>query len=135
MDELAEDEVDLEDSLGASSDTSSQQLTLFIPNRDKHGNEIGNQRGWVLEAAEILASIGGGFTILPPVEGGWLDDDGDVIWEQPVLIYTFIKPGQFLSSLPRLREFLHRLGHTTDQGEVAVEFDNRFYRIRDFDRS
>jgi hypothetical protein len=35
--------------------------------------------------------------------------------------------------LPRLREFLHRMGRETNQGEIAFEFDGRFYRIRTFD--
>ena len=42
-------------------------------------------------------------------------------------------PGPFLEELPRLRRFLHRLGRDTNQGEVAVEFDGRFYRITKFD--
>jgi hypothetical protein len=28
---------------------------------------------------------------------------------------------------------LHRMGRETDQGEVAFEFDDRSYRIRQFD--
>jgi hypothetical protein len=83
---------------------------------------------WVLEAAELLAEIGGGFTILPPVGGGWINDIGDIIWEQPVLVYTFIKPGPFLNAVPRLKEFLRRLGRETDQGEVVVDFDGRLDR-------
>jgi len=39
----------------------------------------------------------------------------------------------FLQNLPRLREFLHRMGRETNQGEVAFEFAGRFYRIRMFD--
>ena len=34
---------------------------------------------WVLEAAELLSEIGGGFTILPPVEGGWVNELGEII--------------------------------------------------------
>jgi hypothetical protein len=89
----------------------------------------------VTEAADLLARIGGGVTILPPVEGGWVDDSGEIVWERPVLVYTFIRPTEFRDLLPRLREFLHRLGRETRQGEVAFEFDGRFYRIRTFDAS
>lgn len=130
-----DEEVDLGGALGASAEISSQQLTLFIPSRDRLGNEIGNQRRWVLEAADLLAGVGGGFTILPPVEGGWVNDAGEVIWEHPILVYTFVKPDRFVDALPQLREFLHRLGRETNQGEVALEFDNRFFRIRAFDGS
>jgi len=70
---------------------------------------------------------------MPPVEGGWQNDEGDIIWENPVIVYSFIRPDAFLASLPRIREFLHRMGRETNQGEIAVEFDRRFYRIRAFD--
>ncbi|MDQ2733299.1 MAG: hypothetical protein M3Y56_16745 [Armatimonadota bacterium] len=94
---------------------------------------MGNQRRWVLEAIRLLSEINGGATAMPPVEGGWLNDEGQIIWEQPVVVYSFIRPAQFLSNLSRIREFLHRMGRETNQGEVAFEFDGRFYRIRTFD--
>lgn len=126
---------DFSEVLGVSGSTSVQQLTLYIPNKDQRGREVGDQRRWVLEAAELLARIGGGFTILPPVEGGWVNRDGEVIWEHPVLIYTFIRPGPFLACLPELRRYLHRLGRETGQGEVAFEFDGEFYGITEFDQA
>ena len=66
-------------------------------------------------------------------QSGWLNDQGEIIWENPVIVYSFIRPELFLSSLPQLREFLHRMGRETNQGEIAFEFDGRFYRIRSFD--
>lgn len=128
-------ELDLAESLGAvDAGTSDQVLTLYVPNKDRSGNEIGTQRRWVLDAANLLARIGGGVTIMPPAEGGWFDEENNqIIWEHPVLVYTYVKPDQFVSLLPELREFLHRLGRETTQGEVAVEFAGRFYRITDYD--
>ncbi len=69
---------------------------------------------------------------MPPCEGGWLREDDTIIWENPVLVYTYVKPENFEQLLPQLRDFLHRMGRETDQGEVAVEFENRFYRIHTF---
>lgn len=127
-------ELDVAQALGAFDATSSQVLTLYIPDKDRLGRELGTQRKWVLEAAEILAHIGGGVTIMPPTEGGWVDEEhGRIIWERPVIVYTYIKPDAFVAQLPVLRDFLHRLGRETRQGEVAVEFDGVFYRITKFD--
>lgn len=127
-----EADIDLAAALGAG-DVSPQCFAIYVPNKDRTGNEIGNQRQWVLEAIRLLSEINGGATAMPPVEGGWLNDDGEIIWDNPVIVYSFIRPDRFIGTLPRIREYLHRLGRETDQGEVAFEFDSRFYRIRTFD--
>jgi hypothetical protein len=126
-------EVDLGAALGSDGGVSTQCFTVYIPNKDKVGQEIGNQRKWVLEAIRLLSEVNGGATAMPPVEGGWLNEQGEIVWENPVLVYSFIRPEPFLGNLPRIREFLHRLGRETNQGEIAFEFDGRFYRIRNFD--
>jgi hypothetical protein len=128
----AQEEIDLAAALGAG-DVSPQCFTVYVPNKDQKGQEIGNQRQWVLEAIRLLAEINGGATAMPPVEGGWLSDEGEIIWENPVVVYSFIRPDEFLNNLPRIREYLHRMGRETNQGEIAFEFDGRFYRIRKFD--
>lgn len=125
--------MDIGQFLGADGGTSVQSLTLYVPNKDRDGNEIGDQRRWVLAAAQLLARIGGGVTILPPAEGGWQNPDGGLVWESPVLVYTYVRPIEFRALVPELREFLHRLGRETNQGEVAVEFDGRLFRITTFD--
>ena len=47
---------------------------------------------------------------MPPVEGGWLSDENGIIWENPVVVYSFIRHDEFVSNLPRIRAFMHRLG-------------------------
>jgi hypothetical protein len=110
-----------------------QEEALDIPNKDKNDREIGNQRRWVLDAIRLLSELNGGATSLP-AEGGWLSDEGTIILEHPVIVYSHVKhPAEFRQNLPRLREFLHRMGRETNQGEIAFEFDNAFFRIRAFD--
>lgn len=126
-----EQELDLGEALGALGEMSPQVLTLYIPNKDRAGREFGTQRKWVLEA---LAQIGGGVTIIPPTEGGWLNEEtGSIVWEHPVQVYSYVKADRFVARLAELRRFLHDLGRETDQGEVAFEFDGEFYRITEFD--
>lgn len=130
--EQGEIELDLATALGAEA-SSSQCFSIYIPNKDSKGIEIGNQRKWVLEAMRLLSEINGGATAMPPVEGGWLSDENEIIWENPVVVYSFIRPDKFIVNLPRIRDFLHRVGRETNQGEIAFEFDGRFFRIRHFD--
>jgi hypothetical protein len=126
-------DVDLAESLGVDSGVSAQCFSIYVPDKDRFGEEIGVQRKWVLEALRLLGEINGGATALPPSEGVWLNEEGTVIAEHPVVVYSYVVPEPFLQNLPRIREFLHRMGRETNQGEVAFEFDGRFYRIRHFD--
>jgi hypothetical protein len=128
-------ELDIAATFGAEADASAQVFSIYVPNKDRDGREIGNQRRWVLEALQLLGTVGGGATAMPPVEGVWMDAEGEFVWENPVIVYSYIKPDQFVARLSELRLFLHRMGRETKQGEVAFEFDGRFYRIRGFDEA
>lgn len=82
----------------------------------------------------LLSNIGGGATVLPPVDGAWFNPDtGRLIKEKIILAYTYVQPSRFIGSLPRVRAFLHRMGRQTRQGEVVAEFNNRLYRIITYD--
>ena len=100
MTETQPESVGLAGELGADGGTSVQCFSIYIPDKDQQGNEIGNQRKWVLEALDL---------------------------------YSYVVPDVFLADLPRIRQFLHRMGRETNQGEVAFEFDGQFYRIRQYD--
>jgi len=131
---IDETELDLVEVLEAEESASIQVLTLYIPNKDKDGNPVETQDDWVHGAAELLARIGGGVTILPPCRGGWLNpESGEIVWEEPVKLYTYVKADAFAAHIGELRSFLHRLGVETMQGEVALEFDGVFLRITNYD--
>ena len=128
-------EFDIAEALGADGGVSAQCLFVYVPDKDRDGKEIGNQRKWVLEAVDLLGQINGGATAMPAYEGLWLNEEGTEIWEHPVVVYSYLlSPDEFAANLPRIREFLHRMGRETNQGEVAFEFDGCFHRIRQFDQ-
>lgn len=115
------------------NDIARQCISFYVPNKDRDGNEIGNQRKWVLELENLLSEINGGATAMPPVEGVWKNDQTEkLIAEHPVVVYSFIRPEAFLQRLPQLADFIHRLGRETNQGEIGFEFDGCFYRIKEF---
>jgi hypothetical protein len=137
MSDREDDDVglDIAAAFSAEADASTQAFSIDVPNKDREGKEIGDQRRWVLEALRLLGSVGGGATAMPPVEGVWANAEGEFVRENPVIVYSYIKTDQFLARLPELRSFLHEMGRETRQGEVAFEFDGRFYRIREFDEA
>src|SRR5262249_28489601 len=92
--------VDLADALGADAGVAVQCFTVYIPNKDKNDQEIGTQRRWVLDAIRLLSEINGGATAIP-VEGGWLNEEGKIILEHPVVVYSFVsRPDEFVKHLP-----------------------------------
>lgn len=134
--------INLGEILGAIKAPSIQQLTFYIPNKDKNGRKIKHLSTWIKEAQKILTIIGGGSTMLPPADGTWLKKDidsmnelkdEDIIWEKTIIIYTYVNPDRFEKNLKAFRKFLHRFGRETNQGEVAFEFSGEFFRISNYD--
>ena len=125
--------LDIPSALGAEPSYSTLSISIYVPNKDKGGVLIADQRQWVEEAIRLLCEVNGGATAMPPVDGGWLADDGRIIRENPIVVYSYIRPEPFVANLPRVREFIHRLGRLTNQGEIAIEFAGQFFRIRQFD--
>lgn len=129
-----DEEIDLLSAIGASDVASTQVLTLYIPSTDKKGQKLENQEYWVNEASKLCCLIGGGVTVHPPSRGGWQASSGEIVWDEPIILYTFVIPERFMENLKLLRKFLHRMGRETKQGEVAFSFDNSFYRITKYDK-
>src|SRR6266478_6509547 len=97
-------QLDLAAALGAEREASTQVLSLYIPNKNRHGRLI-KTVPWIRGAQEILTRIGEGYTTTPPHDGGWESAGGRVRRERTVIVYTYIKPERFIAHLPALREF------------------------------
>jgi hypothetical protein len=129
-------ELDLAAALGAEREASTQVLSLYIPNKDRHGRPI-RTAPWIREAQEIQTKIGEGYTTTPPHDGGWETASGQLRREKTVIVYTYIKPDRFLAHVGVLREFLHRFGRETNQEVVVAELSGAegswFFRIKEYD--
>jgi hypothetical protein len=127
-------ELDLAAALGAEREASTQVLSLYIPNKNRHSRPIRTAQ-WIREAQEILTKIGESYTTTPPHDGGWETSTGRVRREKTVIVYTYIKPDRFLAHAEALREFLHRFGRETNQEVVVVELSGAegswFFCIKD----
>jgi hypothetical protein len=115
-------------------DTSTQAFSIYVPNKDRDGKEIGNQRQWILEALRLLGTLGGGATAMPPVEGVWMNAGGEFIWENPVIVYSYIKPEHFIARWPELRAFLHRMGRETRKAKLSSSSTNGSIAFADLKR-
>lgn len=83
----------------------------------------------------MLSKFGEGATAMPPCDGAWRNPaTGDLLREDVILVYSYVSAEKFESGIGRLREFLHRMGRDTGQGEVMCEINDRLYKIRSYDQ-
>jgi hypothetical protein len=116
--------VDLERELGANGQASTQKFSLYIPDKDRHGNPVPERERWIAAAMRLFAEINDGATRLPTAQGIW-DPPGEdpPVEEATDVIYSFIiDAARFEANLERLAVFIHSFGKHTDQHTVMVEF-------------
>ena len=126
--------MDIRRAVRADRPVGTTQLVLFIPSKDRTGEEIG-QAHWVHAGLEVLGRLFRGATAFPPGRGVWRDDDrgGALLYEATVMILCYANAKDVTSrSLTELRRFLLRLGRETRQGEVGVVIDAIYYGFTRF---
>ena len=47
MMENSSDGEEFAESIGAEGRTSGQSFSVYVPDKDRHGNDLGNQRKWI----------------------------------------------------------------------------------------
>lgn len=116
--------MDLAKELGARDSVSIiDKISVYIPDRDRSGNELNDVQVWIEAGLKILREVNGGATCLPPAVGGWIASDGKIITEKTVVIYSYIlNPDAFIKRRSEIYEFIHSFGSKTDQDSVMVEF-------------
>ncbi len=121
--------------LGATYPVGASQVVLFIPDRNREDTPI-DQQHWVDEALDVMGMLFRGATAFPPGRGVWRDDEhgGKLLKEQTVMVVSYVDRRLLtIARLRSLRQFLHRLGRETQQGEVGVVIDSKYYGISRYD--
>jgi hypothetical protein len=125
--------VNLVEALGAAEEAILDRITIYVPSRDRDGNPV-EFESWVTRMLELLSQVGGGATRMPPAQGAWLNPDTHLlVIENVTLVYSYVDGDALAARLPALRGLLHQMGRALNQGEVVIEVNERFYKIRDFD--
>ena len=121
-------ELDIAAAFGATH-VRGQRFAIYIPNKDRDGVSV-TQSIWIDKALQLLSRAGGGATAMPPVTGAWLNpESGELIVEEPVIVYSYIDGERFMRHLDELVAFVHELGRKTNQGQIAFEFDGEFFLV------
>ena len=106
-------------------------LVVFIPSKDRDGNPI-DQDHWVDAVLKTLGTLYRGSTAYPRGRGVWRDDarGGLLVVEEPVIVFSYIAMQSLtVPSLQELYKTLSRMGRSTNQGEIGVVIDGRYYGI------
>lgn len=126
--------VSIESVLGATYPKGSEQITIFIPEKDRNGKAI-NQKKWTDNTLGILGTLFRGATAFPPGKGVWRDDSkgGKLLFEKTVMVISYTTHSELMNKLKGLRKFLHRFGRETHQGEVGLIINDTYYGISTYD--
>lgn len=120
--------------LSSETEPNSKLFVLFVPSKDKDGNDLPDQDIWATAAADMFTRVFGGATEMPPAKGKWYNEQSDeIITEAVVLVHSYARDSAIThEALERIAAFCHRMGRETNQGEVALLVDGVFHRMRDF---
>ncbi len=105
-----------------------------MPSKDRGGKSI-DQDYWVDEVLTTLGRLFRGATAYPPGKGVWRDDErsGALIREEPVIVFSYAAAeAMTVPALSELHRALSRMGRGTNQGEVGVVIDGKYYGITDY---
>ena len=119
----------------AEQEPNGTLLVLFIPSKDKDGNDLNDQDVWASSAGSLLSELYGGATNMPPAEGRWYNEETKtIITEAVILIHCYLRQGAVHDGekYRKVAEFLHRMGKQTKQGEVVFVLGDVLYRIRKY---
>ena len=128
------DVVDPASVLRTSLPVGTTQLVLFVPSKDRQGAPIG-QDYWVDQILVTLGKLFRGATAYPRGRGVWRDDQqgGHLILEEPVIVFSYV-PEEALTveALQVVYQQISRLGRETNQGEIGLVIDGKYYGITEF---
>ena len=125
--------VNLVEAFGAAEEATEDRVTIYVPSRDRDGTPV-EFESWVVRAMEVLSQVGGGATRMPPAQGAWLNPATEaLVIEDVTLVYSYVDGDAFAARSADIRQLLHGMGRALNQGEVVIEVNNTFYKIREFD--
>lgn len=117
-------------SFGPCTSIRAIVLRLYIPDRDRDGNEVEHFHYWVNEARLLFTRTFGGSMCIPRTLGTWkVAESNTVIHETTAIVSSFVAVRDVVANLDVLRAFLQDILYFTKPDTVAVEFDGRLHFV------
>jgi hypothetical protein len=112
-------------------------VILFVPSHARDKSRLRDQAEWASQALDLMGKLYGGATGFTGLCGIWRDDEngGELLTDKPIMIQSLAKREDVedKAKIGELATFLKRMGKTTNQGAVAVVFNNAIHFISDYD--
>jgi hypothetical protein len=107
-------------------------VILFIPSHDRKQKPLQDQPLWAGEAMGLFGRLYTGATAFQALEGVFLDDDGTLLRDKPILIESYVEQEKVIdpARLQQLLDFSRRMGKATRQAAVAVVIGDVLHLIR-----
>jgi hypothetical protein len=133
---MAEAKIDAGQAFHSTLAAGTSLLVIFVPSKDRVGVAV-NQEFWVDEILTELARLFRGATAYPRGRGIWRDDEraGALVREEPVIVFSYVADAALTAAaLASVYAVLSRMGQQTNQGEVGVVLDGKYYGITEYAR-
>ena len=131
---MAETRADPQQAFHTTLATGTSLLVIFVPSKDRLGASI-DQEYWVDKILTSLAELFRGATAYPRGRGVWRDDQrgGALVREEPVIGFSYVaEDAVTAATLTTLYRVLSEMGRQTNQGEVGVVLDGKYYGITEY---
>ncbi len=115
-------------------DRSDDTIILIIPSHDnsRPQKKLTDQDQWADAALKLFGLLYRGATAFTALKGIWREDDGNELFDEPILIQSLAKreDAENEEKLEMLAEFARRLCRETNQDCVAVICNDTIHFIR-----
>ncbi len=109
----------------SSEEPSVQKFSIYLPDKDKNQAQIPDLDDWADGAVQVLTEINGGSTKLPAADGSWKDNRGNILIDNTVVVYSFIRdPDAFEQRFEEIVAFVHEFGKGANQESVMIELSD-----------
>lgn len=126
--------IDPQDVFRSELPSGTSLIVVFVPSKDRDGNLIDQDRC----VDDVLTTLGRQFrgaTAYPRGKGVWRDDarGGELLREEPVIVFSYAAERDLTKeSLEVLYRTLSHIGRETNQGEMGVVIDGKYYGITQY---
>jgi hypothetical protein len=117
-------------SFGSSEAIKATKITLYLPNKDRYGNQVESIQHWIHEARTMFSVLFGGSTYIAEAKGMWFNKTDNIFMEESTaIIMAYVDIEELQKHMNTLQRFVQNFLTITNQDAVAIEFDGYMHFV------